>query len=318
MTEVARLAQHGPTPRELQSHAAAMKKDAWRNTQWNRASDVIADDYSTLFLSNHAVLTEDATYDVLARIVPTITAYDVQLVAQQVLADSSVLVLVTQPVAHVAVTSTTADLIATMKEAAARITSQVAANNDSLLLVENAPSPGTIVSETPMPDIGAIGLRLSNGMRVILKTTDFTNDQVVFRMSGPGGASLANAANYASAYMSDAVVANTGVGALNGTHISRLLSSSTLDFSRSVSDDAMAFSGDLAPRDLKQLFQLLHLHFTAARNDSAAFRRFRERVLADRAHRNLDPDAVFDDSASALFTQHDKRALTNRSNFSRP
>jgi zinc protease len=110
-------------------------------------------------------------------------------------------------------------------------------------------------------------------------------------------------------------VRTTGVGPVSGRQLSLLLDGSSIDFNQSVSDDAVRMWGYGAPREIETLFQLLHLHFTAARADSAAFRRYRERAKAFAAHRRSDPDAVFDDSVAAVVGNHHPRAVRAGARF---
>src|SRR6185369_6311187 len=129
--------------------------------------------------------------------------------------DSGVTLIVTQP-AHRAGAETTPrdDLIGVARLA---FDNAVEARRDSTTLVPLVPvlpAPGKISSERHLPDVRVFDWTLANGMRVILKPTRFTYDQIEFRMVGPGGSSLATDAEYPSAYLSDGVIRSTGVGPL--------------------------------------------------------------------------------------------------------
>ncbi len=152
-------------------------------------------------------------------------------------------------------------------------------------------------------------------MRVILKPTRFSFDDIELRMFAPGGASLASDAEYPSAYLSDGVVANTGIGALSGRELARRIAPTSVELTPTMRDDIVYFSGSAAPRDINLLFQLVNLYFTAPRADTTAFRRYKQRA-AEYAHgRVADPDAIFADSVAATVTQHDVRALTQTAHF---
>jgi zinc protease len=166
-----------------------------------------------------------------------------------------------------------------------------------------------------LPEVDGFEWTLANGMHVILKPTTFTSEQLEFRLVGTGGASLASDADYPSAFLADGVVRATGVGPVSGRQLSRLLDGSSIELNQSVTDDAVSITGDGAPREVETLFQLLHLYFTAARVDSAAFRRYRERARAFGAHRQSDPDAVFHDSVAAVVGSHHPRALRSGPRF---
>lgn len=314
-TEIDRLKQHGPTERELAERTEAFLKSQWRESEWTRASSDLADGYVTRYIDGDVVLSKAYYYNLAERVIPTVHPADVMMAARNALSDSSALIIVTHP-AGTATSSVTSDqLLEQFRSVATRATTPPVEPPDSVKLVPNLPAPGRIVSETTRRDIDVFELTLSNGMHVILKPTEFTDDHIEFRMVGPGGASLANPSDYESAYLSDAVVSTTGFGPLTGTRLDRLLNSSSLEFTQSVSNAAITFDGEVAPRDIEQLFQVLYLNFTAPRADSAAFRRFRERMLASAALRSSNPDNVFEDSASAIAMQHDRRAMRFTSSF---
>ena len=65
--------------------------------------------------------------------------------------------------------------------------------------MDTLPAPGTIVKTTPKEPFGITEWDLSNGVKVVLKPNDYKEDEVVFRATSPGGASLASDADYVSA-----------------------------------------------------------------------------------------------------------------------
>jgi zinc protease len=58
-------------------------------------------------------------------------------------------------------------------------------------LVPNVPAPGRVTAETTNKVLGTTEWTLSNGVRVLLKPTDFKADEVLLSAWSPGGASLA-------------------------------------------------------------------------------------------------------------------------------
>jgi zinc protease len=182
-------------------------------------------------------------------------------------------------------------------------------------LVTPEPTRGRIASEHAIENVQAWEWVLSNGMHVILKPTRFTFDEIQVRAVAPGGASLAADADYPSAWLADAIIQNTGVGALSGVRLERMLDSTSISLAPTVSDDMIMLSGSTAPRDLNTFFQVLHLYFTAPRGDTVAFRRYRDRMQAAAASRDRDPDAVFLDTVAAVASGHHPRRLRSGVHF---
>ncbi len=57
-------------------------------------------------------------------------------------------------------------------------------------------------------------MTLSNGAKVILKNTDFKNDEILFRASSPGGYSLYDLPDYQSALYASDVIDASGIAGL--------------------------------------------------------------------------------------------------------
>src|SRR5206468_12484306 len=90
-------------------------------------------------------------------------------------------------------------------------------------LMERAPTGGTVASRRTIDDIGVTVVRFANGVEAWLKPTDFKNDQILFTMSAPGGASLAPQSDYTEASLATALVSAAGAGGLKATDLQKVL-----------------------------------------------------------------------------------------------
>src|SRR5690606_24365930 len=79
-------------------------------------------------------------------------------------------------------------------------------------LMARTPTPGKIVSEKENKDLGITTIQLNNGVTVILKPTDFKNDQVVMSATRFGGQYLFDAKDRFNAEYAASVVSVMGVG----------------------------------------------------------------------------------------------------------
>lgn len=64
---------------------------------------------------------------------------------------------------------------------------------------------------------------LANGVKVLLKHTDFKNDEVLFNAFSSGGTSLYNEADFAFAAHASSIVGMSGVGDLTATQLRNML-----------------------------------------------------------------------------------------------
>jgi zinc protease len=150
--------------------------------------------------------------------------------------------------------------------------------------------------------------RLSNGARVILKPTDFQNDEVLFSGFKPGGTSLVSDAEFLSAQLAPAIVREAGLGQFDRGALDKALAGKAAQAWTAIGELQESVGGVASPRDLETMFELAYLSITAPRRDDEAFRAFRERLRASLENRLADPETVFADKLRETISQgHPRR-----------
>ena len=308
--ELRELAEHGPGALELEERGTAIVHGALEQARSGDSNADRADEFVDHFLTGNAIFTSVLAYELVRDLVPTVTVEDIHAFARTRAADGKAVVVVATTASDSAAHVAPEAVVARARSAQPSPARPVAAMDVRALLAAVKPAPGEIVHERELAEPHAYEWTLSNGMRVLLKPTSFTFNDVQLRAIAPGGASLAPDDVYASAYLSDAIIDATGVGPVPAPRLRRWLESTSISISPSVSDDAIELEGSTAPTDLEPFFQLLHLHLTAPRRDTVAFRRYQARAASYARDRGRDPDAAFRDSVTAAFVGGGTR--TNR------
>ncbi|MCH9687212.1 MAG: insulinase family protein, partial [Deltaproteobacteria bacterium] len=163
-------------------------------------------------------------------------------------------------------------------------------------LMAAAPKAGTITSKERIEELDLSVWTLSNGARVIVKPTNFKNDEVLFEAFSPGGHSLANDKMYASAQYSDAIVSQSGVGDHDAVALGKILTGKVASVRPWISELEEGMRGSASPQDLETLMQLTHLYFTAPRKDTKAFEAWKGQMNAFFKNRDLNPQSSFFDA----------------------
>jgi zinc protease len=315
VAENARMVRHGVTAGEVRHRAHALLRDYRNAEQRSDGSRDIAEALVDQFLTGRPMLDRSSSYELARDLLPTIHAEDVLARARRASIDSGAVVVITAAAGANQIGSP-AELVSRARTIAEAPPPPIVDSAAVMPLVPNPPPDGKIVAEHTLSDVRVFDWTLENGMRVILKPTRFTYDDIHMRLVAPGGASLATDDEYASAYLADGIIASTGVGPFNGTKLSRRLDANSVSLSASVRDDAIELIGSTAPRDLDFFFQLVYSYLTAPRADTVAFRRYHERIASYARGREADPDAVFLDSVAAITSQHHPRGLRGDRQFS--
>lgn len=172
------------------------------------------------------------------------------------------------------------------------------------LLMAQPPKAGSIVSASRDEVLGLTRLVLSNGVKVVLKPTDFNNDQVILTGLRFGGWSLFDDADLFSARYASSIVNQMGVQDFAPADIVKVLAGKSAGAAASLAGVNETVSGASGRADIESMLQLVHLNMTAPRSDSAIFQSFVERQR-ELARNNLArPEAVLDDAmTAALYPQ---------------
>jgi zinc protease len=161
-------------------------------------------------------------------------------------------------------------------------------------LIEYPPAPGTVTAERSVPVLGITEWTLSNGIRVVLKPTDFKNDEVQFAAHSPGGYSLARSP--VPALTAAGIVDQAGVDGFTLLDLEKLLAGRIVSVSPWIDEFQEGFSGGASPQDIESMFQLIHLYAVSPRKDSTAFNSYRERLRGYIENRSADPETAFGDT----------------------
>jgi zinc protease len=313
-TAIERLRRFGPKPSEL----AGVKESILRDSRSALASAEESSDIADALVDYHlrgdpvpGLSTENRwTNDLLGGI----GERDVAAFFERIAPGEARPILIAGPTARGRLALDQRVVLAALDSAVSQVLDDQT-DSASVPLMANPPSPGTVTSRKSLPRIDVYDWRLSNGMRVLLKPTEFEDDEVEMRLVAPGGASLAARDDYPSAYMADKLLEVSGVGALSGAALSRLMDSRSATVSPTVGDARIEVSGSGRRGDLELMLQLAHLYLTSPREDQTAFRRYAERLVAYARNRAADPDELFNDTLAAALRPDDPRALRNSAAF---
>jgi zinc protease len=182
---------------------------------------------------------------------------------------------------------------------------------DAAPLLDPMPAAGSVVKTNARPEFAITEWQLSNGVKVVLKPTDFREDEIVVRASSYGGTSLASDADYIPAASAAQVVQAGGLGKLNAVELRKKLTGKTASASVFFSAYEEGLNGSSSKKDLETLFQLIHLRFTQPRADPMAFAAMQGGIKSQLENQRSSPPFVFNEAVtSALRKDHPRTRPT--------
>jgi len=172
-------------------------------------------------------------------------------------------------------------------------------------LLSSVPERGKVVSESIDADTDAVLWELSNGARLILKTTKNKNDEIVLQAMARGGTSSAAPEDDVSASLAIEMTQVSGLGPWPRPELTRKLAGKQVSLSQSVYSYYRNFRGSSNSGDLKDFFEMLYLSFTDQRIDKEAVQAMMDQYKTSLALRREDPHAVFSDEINrTIYSGH--------------
>jgi zinc protease len=308
--EVARIDRHGFTAGELEREKAATLRDIERAVREKDKSPSagLAEEMVRNFLTDESMPGVERELELTREFLPTITLAEMNRVASEWISERNRVITVQAPA--VAPCPTPAELRAVFARTLAGEIGPYVDKVGSTPLLPKLPPPGKIVREKEIPEIGVTEWRLSNGIRVLIKPTDFKNDEILLQGFSPGGHSRVPDRDFESASYAAGVIAAGGLGTFGPTELRKALTAKVVSLSPYINELEEGVSGGASPDDLETLFGLIHLTVTAPRRDPEVFAAYREQLREQLTRRQAQPEAVFADRWLEVYYRNHLRRRT--------
>jgi zinc protease len=167
-------------------------------------------------------------------------------------------------------------------------------------LLTKEPKTGKITSTTKNTALGTTDLKLSNGVTVTLKRTDFKADQIMMSSHRYGGNASYPVADKYSAENAVSVISSMGVGSFSPNDMRKALSGKTASISPYISNSSEGFRGNSGNKDIEAMLQMLYLYVTEPRTDSALFKSYIQRSKSQFAMMGANPQVAFLDTLNKV------------------
>lgn len=167
-------------------------------------------------------------------------------------------------------------------------------------LMVTVPAAGKIATEKKIEDLGLIEMTLENGVRVVVKQTDFKNDQVLLSGFRFGGQSLFGEQDMYSAQYAATLVSQMGIGEFSPTDMRKILAGKTVNASPRLTNFSEGINGQSGTADVESMLQMVYLYFTAPRRDEELYKSYVTKQTAMLQNMMSNPQTVFQDSLQRM------------------
>ena len=304
--EIERARKFGFTASEYSRAKADYLRDleSAYNERDNKENKEYVQEYVDNFLENEPIPGIETEYAIMNQLVPNISVEAINSLLPQLIKDENIVINVFGPDKEDMVYPTETEILKVLQDTKAEeITAYVDKVSDEPLLKE-APKAGKIVKTEEGP-FGSTAFTLSNGVRVVVKNTDFKADEIRMTAFSPGGTSMFDTKEAIQLRMLNSVAGLGGLGNFSNVDLEKVLAGKKASISTSFTVYTEKVNGYCSPKDLETLMQLVYLSFTAPRMDDAAFESFKTRTKASLLNEEANPMTAFSDTLNhALYGNH--------------
>ena len=311
LKEAQRLKNYGFTETELKREKQSLLSNIERAYKERNKSESLgfAEEYIRNFLTGEPSPGIAYEYEIYKQFVPGITLEEVNKLSDSWIQEKNSVLLVNAPDKEGLKIPSENDLKSIFEKVKNAVLKPYEDKFADVPLIDKSPVPSAIVSEMKNDELKLTELKLANGVRVILKPTDFKNDEISFASFSNGGTSLADNSLFIPASTASSLIQQSGVGKFDLTQLHKKLAGKVISISPFVSEISEGLSGSSSVKDMETMFQLIYLNFTAPNIDSSSFVSYKTKMKNYLANRSAAPDAAFQDTVQVTLGNYNYRRM---------
>ncbi|MCD4795017.1 MAG: insulinase family protein [Bacteroidales bacterium] len=309
LTENKRVKEHGFTESELERAKSEllMRLEKQYNERSKTKSERYVWRYFSNFLTNEPAPGIEFEFDYNKKILPSIAVGEVNILAKNRITENNMVVTVTGPEIEGKELFKESEILEIIEKIKTR---PVEAYVDNVLdepLLKDIPKASEMISETT--ENGLTEYKYDNGVTVVIKPTDFKDDEILMTAFSYGGVSLISDEDIPSAMMASSIISMSGVGEFSNIELQKKLSGKNVRVSTFIDMNDEGFNGNCSPAEFETLLQLTYLYFTSPRKDETAYSAYMQRLMAFFENKSLDPNARFRDTISVTMADYHPRVM---------
>lgn len=289
---------------DILSKLESASKEIEKNESANFCSEYVQN-----FLIGDPIPSAKTKFNYATKLMESIKLEDVNSLAKKWLTDENQVVVITMPEKQGLKVPTEKEMLDILKDPKLRQVTAYVDNFKPEPLLSKELTPKKIVSKTENKELGTTELTLANGVKVVLKPTDFKNDEILMTAKSKGGLSLTAEADYPSALFATTIIDRSGIGTFDNSQLEKKIKGKKVSVSPFIDKTSEGFTGSTTPKDMDYLFQLTYLYFDAPRKDQKAFESVVSEMKDQMKLLGNNPMYAFYDTLLKTSTQNDPRQV---------
>lgn len=311
LTENERITRHGFTSTELERQKTDLLKNIEKmyKERDKEKSANYAREYQRNFLVNESIPGIAYEYELYKAFLPTITLEELNALSKDFISTENMVVIMTFPEKKDIKLPKEKEVLKMLKSVKGK--NDIEPYKDEVIeapLIAEEPAGSKVSATKKIKEFEATEWTLANGVKVILKKTDFKNEEILMSAYSLGGQSVYPLKDDVSASFAGSVINQSGLGQFDNTQLEKMLSGKVVSVYPYISQLEEGLRGSSTPEDFETLLQLSYLYFTAPRRDEKAYNNYMERQKDLITNKGTSPDDVFGDTITVVMSNYHERS----------
>lgn len=309
LREAERVRKYGFTQTELERHKKNLLRqiEKQKDEKDKTESSNLIWEFVSNYLEDEPIPGIDNEFILMNKLVPEIKLEEVNELSGELLKTDNRVVLVNVPEKEGNKIPTETSLNVVLEKVSKE---SVEAYKDKTLeqpLVKNLATGSPITNEVKLEKLGINNWTLANGVKVIVKPTDFKNDEITFSAFSPGGSSLIDDETFKAANNAVSILGEAGLGDFSINELQKALAGKVASVNPYIGHYSEGLNGGCSPKDAETMFQLIYLTFTSPRLDTTAFQSYKAKMKAYLENYSNEPRVAFNDTMMVTMSNYHPR-----------
>lgn len=306
-----RIQQYGFTNSEYERAKAEFMKnlDSQYAEREKQKNGHYVDECLDNFLHGEPMMGIENEYAMYSQLIPNIPLEAINSFTKELIRTDNIVICLNAPEIEGETLPTEEELIAIMDNANQEEVEPYEEFVSDEPILSELPKAGSVKKQKQLDIFDATEITLSNGIRVIIKPTDFKQDEILMTSYSLGGTSTMSLDDATTINVINELSTIGGLGNFSATDLPKVLAGKKVSVTPYIGNMTYGLRGSCSPKDLETMMQMMYLYLTDTRYDEEAFKSFITRYQAMLENMANDPMSTLQDSLSALlFDSHPFRA----------
>ena len=245
------------------------------------------------FIDNEPMPGIETEYQIWQALLPQLPLAEINKQIQNLLTDDNIVIVTSAPEGEGFELASEEAMVSSIRQVMQAEYEALEEEKITDPLISSLPEKGNVVSREFNNNLQSEVIKLSNGVEVVVKPTDFSGDEILVYAFRKGGKELYGVDQAPDVLMMEDVYATAKLGNFDQKTLKKYLAGKNIELNFALNPYSDVLRGKSTVKDLQTLFELIYTSFTELKEDKETFdieiNRFRPQLI--NAEKN--PQTIF-------------------------